>query len=227
MTDSIPVPGARKPAKKRLWKTWLALGVPPTLWGIVQLILIGYRSRGEKTPDLLSQAVIPLSVVTGVFLAVVIAIWFLLQIGRAAESALIRKYPEAFIVRVAKESDLLLGLRSLVDIPVDVDALESRVKLLFPLVINNDGIQLWTSDSDPGIVAAIPWNTIGAARMGTISRPGRESRAVLLQVHDSTRSMILPFVVLPQRGSGVSFLGPALDVLEAKFNERGQQHHAG
>lgn len=84
MTDPRPVTGARKPAKRRLWKTWLALGVPPILWGIVQLILIGYRSRGEKTPDLLSQAVMPLSVATVVFLAVAvaIAIWFLLQIGR-------------------------------------------------------------------------------------------------------------------------------------------------
>jgi hypothetical protein len=201
---------------------WLALVVPAVLWGALQVMQMAYRSRGENVPEPLVQAVIALSALAGVAVVVAIVIAVAFRPGRTAEKVLTRRFPHAFIVRAVKEYDLVLGLRMLASVAVDTDALENRVKRLFPLVLTGEGVEFWTSDDDPALVTALPWSAIGGACMGTISRPGRESRAVMLDVNDASRSVTLPFVVLPQRGSGISFLGPALDELESKLKQRGR-----
>lgn len=214
-------PSAPRSGNMRTRAPWLALVVLAVLWGAPQGTLMGYRSRGENAPEPLVHAVIALSALAGVAVVVAIVIAVAFRPGRTAEKVLTRRFPHAFIIRALKENDLVLGLRMLTDVRVDTDALEHRVKRLFPLVLTGDGVELWTSDDDPALVTALPWNAIGGACIGTISRPGRESRAVMLEIHDA-RSVTLPFVVLPQKGSGISFLGPALAELESKFNRRGR-----
>ncbi|MGO4105675.1 hypothetical protein AB4Y63_17150 [Leifsonia sp. YAF41] len=197
--------------------------VPAVLWVALQGILMMYRSRGENAPEPLAQAVIAVSALIVVVVVVVIVFAVAFRSGRTAEKVLTERFPDAFIVRAVKENDLLLGVRMLADVVVDVDALVHRVQRLFPLVLNDAGVELWTSDDDPVRVAALPWSAVGGVRMGTLSRPGRESRAVMLEIRDAGRSVTLPFIVFPQKGSGVSYLGPALEVLESKFRQRGKR----
>ena len=199
---------------------WLIILVPAFVWGITQAILIGYRARGENAPGGLSQVAIAVSVVTAIAALTAVFLLIAFRTGRVAERNLTARLPDAFIVRVAREDDLLLGLRTLTDIHVDLYALDNQVKTLFPLSLDASGVGVWSSDDNPVLIAELPWSSVQGSRMGVISRPGRESRAVMLEVRDADRLVTLPFIALPQLGSGVSYLGPALEALESEFRQR-------
>jgi len=159
----------------RTWAPWLALVVPAGLWGALQVILMVYRSRGENAPEALAQAVIAVSALTVVVVVVAIALAVAFRSGRTAEKVLTKKFPDAFIVRAVKENDLLLGVRMLTDVAVNVDALTHRVQRLFPLVLNDESVELWTSDDDPVRVAALPWGTaegLGDSRTASLCGAG-------------------------------------------------------